>query len=152
MIGLHWWPSPPQTCQKMRQKTLVPTRQVGTNPKSLKRSEQPKPAPRLSFRLLFRPFRLFRRFLKGLGSKTTKIATYRHLSNRLGVGLKGNLRRIKHPSKRGAGHAPTCNVQASLTVIAEVAPTFHPPTPRGTPCVAFRTMAGRTAQTGCPTP
>lgn len=66
--------------------------------------------------------------------------------------LKGNLRRIKHPSNRLAVPVPTSAALASLTDTAAGVTICRPPTRPGTPCANSPTMAGRAARPGRCTP
>jgi len=66
----------------------------------------------------------------------------------MGVRLKGNLRRIKAPSKRLAAPVPTYAAPDSLTVTAAGVTICRRPTRLGIRCASFPTMAGRTAPPG----
>ena len=152
MTGLHWWQIRPQICLIMRQKRLVPIRHVGANTKTPKTSERSKPLSALGLTGFAPTFRLFRTFLKGQGLKRVKIQTRWHFSSRPGVGLKANLRRIKHLSNRRVGHAHIGDGRGSLTATAASVPICHRPTRTGTPFASCPTMAGRAARPGSCTP
>lgn len=144
MIGLNLWQMPPKTRLKVRQKALVPIRQIGTNPIFPTTSEQPKPAPILGFRGFVPMFRVFRKILNGLGLKNMKNTIHRHYLSRPGVWFKGNLRRIMKPLDRRAGHAPTCPAWATAGGVT----ICHRPTRPGTLFASCPTMAGRAARPG----
>jgi hypothetical protein len=71
-----------------------------------------------------------------------------HLLKPAGVVVMVNLRRIKQPSKRHAGHAPTCAALASLTACAAAVRICPTPSHLATLCAAFLTMAGAPAPPG----
>ena len=148
MIGLHWWQIRPRICLKMRQKALVPIRQIGTNPFFPTTSEQTKPAPMLGFMGFVPMFRVFRTILNGLGLKRLKNTILCHLLKPAGAVVLVNLRRIKQPSKRRAGHAPTCAALACRMVCAAAVTICPTPTHLATPCAVFLTTAGFPAAPG----
>jgi hypothetical protein len=90
-------------------------------------------------------FRVFRTFLKGQGLKNTKKTTHRHLSSRSGVGLKGNLRRIKKPVNRLAGRVPTLAAPAYRMATVEGVMICRQPMGRGILSASCPPMVGRAA-------
>lgn len=132
----------------MRQKCHVPIRPLGTNPTNPKKSERLKPFLKLGFRGFVPMFRVFRTVLKGQGLKNRKTTIHRHLSSRLGVGLKGNLRRIKIPANRLAGRAPTLAAPACRMATAAGVMIYRQPMGRGILSASCPPMVGRAARHG----
>lgn len=62
--------------------------------------------------------------------------------------MKGNQRRIKHPSNRLAAPAPTVEALDCLTATAAGVTICRPPTRPGIRCAGSPTMAGRAARPG----
>lgn len=136
----------------MRRKRPVPIRHVGTNPITPKASERLKPLLSLGSTGFVPMFRVFRTFLKGQGLKNTKNTIHRHLLNRMGVELKGYLRRIGKPSKRRARAALTSDALACRTGTAEGVRICLRPMVLATHSADVPPMAERTVTPGCCTP